>query len=73
MKKEPKNWMVVAGEYSALAFLLPCTIFVGWIIGYYLDKAFGTGRTFTIIFILLGIAGGLIQIVRKFQQDTRDE
>lgn len=71
MAKEP-NWTVIAGEWISLATLLPASTFVGWLIGHYLDKWLGT-TYLTLVFLLIGIASGLIQIIRKFQQDTKDE
>ena len=34
--------MVMVGEYTALAFLLPAATLVGYFIGYLLDRAFYT-------------------------------
>ena len=34
--------LIQFGKYSGLAFLLPVSILVGYVIGYFLDKAFGT-------------------------------
>ena len=59
-KKSP---IVVAGEYSALAFILPSSIIAGWLIGGWLDKAFGTNYLY-MVFLLLGIVGGFINIFR---------
>ena len=37
-----KNFMATVGQYMSLAFLLPAATFVGYLIGYLLDKLFGT-------------------------------
>ncbi len=44
-------------------------------IGYFLDKWLGTGGIFTIIFIILGIAGGGVAVYRQITQvvDLRDK
>ena len=60
------------GEYTSLAFLLPAATFVGYAIGYLLDKAFGTHFLY-LIFLLLGIVSGLVQIIRKLSLDTKDD
>lgn len=52
------------GRYSGLAFLIPVSILVGYTIGYFLDKAFGTGFL-KVVFLFLGIASGLIELVRE--------
>ncbi|HUA17894.1 MAG TPA: AtpZ/AtpI family protein [Bryobacteraceae bacterium] len=60
--------LVQFGKYSGLAFLLPVSILVGYVIGYFLDKAFGT--TFLkIVFLFLGIASGMIELIRELNKD----
>lgn len=61
--------MTMVAEYSGLALLIPCAAFVGYAIGHYLDKWLGTGFM-TVIFLLLGIAAGLIKVVQQVQKDT---
>ena len=57
------------GEYTSLAFMLPAATLVGYAIGYLLDRALGT--TFLkIVFLLLGIAAGFVQLIRRVQRDT---
>lgn len=52
------------GRYSGLAFLIPVSILVGYTIGYFLDKAFGT-QFLKVVFLFLGIASGMIELVRE--------
>jgi F0F1-type ATP synthase assembly protein I len=66
-----KSWLGQAGVYLGLAFLLPSATFVGYLIGYLLDKAFGTHFLY-IPFLLLGIAGGLVELIRELPRDWRD-
>ena len=58
-----KSAVVVFGEYSALGFILPSSVIAGYLIGAWLDKMFGTTYLY-FVFLLLGIAGGFIQIFR---------
>ena len=68
----PRNRALVsAGEYISLAFMLPAAVFAGYFLGTLLDRAFGTNFLY-IVFLLLGIAAGLLQVVRKFTKDTRE-
>ena len=60
-----------AGEYTALAFLLPVSTFVGYAIGYLLDKAFGTHFLY-LVFLVIGTVSGFVQLIRQFLRDTRD-
>jgi len=65
----PRNFMVTVGEYLSLAFLLPAATFVGYVIGYLLDKAFHTHFLY-IVFLILGIVAGFVQLIRQVQRDT---
>ncbi|MFN3322553.1 MAG: AtpZ/AtpI family protein [Bryobacteraceae bacterium] len=60
---------VMVGRYMALAFLLPATTAVGYILGVLLDRALGTDFLH-IVFLLLGIAAGLIKLIQELQKDT---
>lgn len=52
------------GEYLGLAMLLPISTFVGYGMGYGLDKLFGTHFLY-IIFMVLGTASGIISLIRE--------
>jgi F0F1-type ATP synthase assembly protein I len=69
MKKSP---MAVAGEYMSLAFLLPASTFVGYAMGYLLDKAFGTHFLY-LVFLILGIVSGFVQLIRKLLRDSTND
>ena len=58
------------GKYLGLAFLLPLSTFVGYVIGYLLDKAFHT-RFLTFTFLLFGIAAGFLGLFRELNQDSK--
>lgn len=62
----------MVGEYTALAFMLPAATFVGYLIGYLLDKAFGTHFLY-IPFLVLGIVAGFVQLIRQLMRDTRND
>jgi F0F1-type ATP synthase assembly protein I len=70
--KRPKSFMAMVSEYTALAFLLPVSTLVGYAIGYMLDKYFGTHYLY-LVFLLLGIASGFVQLIRQLMRDTRDD
>jgi F0F1-type ATP synthase assembly protein I len=67
-----KNFMVMVGEYTSLAFMLPAATLVGYVIGYLLDRAFHTHFLY-IPFLILGIAAGFVQLVRQLMRDTRND
>ena len=56
------------GKYYGLAFLLPTSILIGYVIGYFLDKAFGT-TYLKLVFLFLGIASGMIELIRELSKD----
>ena len=55
-------------EASTVGIQLVLSTFVGFAIGYYLDKLFKTSPWLTVIFLLLGIFAGfydLVKVARK--------
>ena len=70
MPKKP--FSVLVGEYTSRAFVLPMCTFVGYLLGYLLDKACHTHWIY-IPGLLLGIAAGFVQLVRQLMRDTRDD
>jgi len=60
------------GRYSSLAFLLPASSFAGYVVGWLLDRLFHTGFLY-LVFLLFGIAGGFLELIRTLRQDLRDE
>ena len=59
------------GQYLSLALLLPVSTFVGYAIGYLLDRLFHT-RFLTIVFLILGSAAGFVQLYRQLSRDSSD-
>jgi F0F1-type ATP synthase assembly protein I len=71
-RREDNIWALV-GRYTSLAVLLPAATLAGYVCGYLLDRWLGT-KFFTVICLLLGIAGGFVQFIRQVQKDsTRDD
>ena len=66
-KRPAPVWQTV-GNYLSLAMLLPIATFVGYFIGYSLDQWLGT-TWLSIVFLLLGIAAGLIELLRQVNKD----
>jgi F0F1-type ATP synthase assembly protein I len=62
------NIFVQLGKYYSVAFLLPASMLVGFLMGYLLDKLFGTGFL-KIIFLFLGVAAGIIEVIRELSKD----
>jgi F0F1-type ATP synthase assembly protein I len=69
---DKKPFMVQVGEYTSLAFMLPIATFVGYAIGYGLDKAFHKHWIY-IPGLLLGIIAGFVQLIRQLMRDTSND
>jgi F0F1-type ATP synthase assembly protein I len=70
--KAEKNFFATAAQYTAIAMTLPASTFAGYAIGYGLDYWLGT-NFFKIVFLLLGIASGFLQIIRLLMRDMRNK
>ncbi len=68
MPKDTNNPFQLLGRYSYLAFLLPVSTMVGYAIGYLLDKFFHTHFLY-LVFLLLGIASGFIELIRELNKN----
>ncbi|HEY6390071.1 MAG TPA: AtpZ/AtpI family protein [Bryobacteraceae bacterium] len=69
----PKDNLVKQlGKYYGVVFLLPASILVGWIVGYFLDKVFGT-QILKIVFLFLGVAAGIIEVIRELSAADADK
>ena len=67
-----KQFSRQVGQYLSLALLLPVSTFVGYAIGYLLDRFFHT-KFLTIVFLILGTVAGFVSLIRQITQDTHDD
>ena len=72
MAPRNKTFVQRAAEYSSLALLLPVSTFAGYLLGYWLDRRFGT-TWLRIVLLILGTAGGFVQLIRQIMRDSRDD
>jgi F0F1-type ATP synthase assembly protein I len=59
---------VQLGKYYGMIFIVPAAVLVGFGIGYGLDKVFHTAFL-KIVFLLLGVAAGVIDLLRELSKD----
>lgn len=52
------------GLLSSLGITLVVSTLVGFVIGYYLDRWLGSSPWLTLVFLLLGIVSGFVQVFR---------
>lgn len=57
------------GKYAGLALLLPISTFVGYLMGYGLDRLFHLSFL-RWIFLALGTISGFIELIRELDKDT---
>ena len=67
---QKKNPWVQVGRYSQLALMLPAGIVVGWLVGSALDRWLHTSWI-SIVGLFLGIAAGMIELIRTALRDTK--
>jgi ATP synthase protein I len=63
-------------ELSTVALTLPSSIAVGLFTGYFLDKWLGTRPWLLLIFLLFGVASGLLSLFRglkKLERAARED
>jgi F0F1-type ATP synthase assembly protein I len=65
-----QNVWVQVSRYSQLALVLPSATVVGWLLGTALDRWLHT-KWISILGLLLGTAGGLIEVIRTILRDTK--
>jgi F0F1-type ATP synthase assembly protein I len=65
-KKSP--WVQV-GRYSQLAMMLPAGTVAGWLLGSALDRWLHSSWI-SVVGLLLGIAAGMIELIRTVLRDT---
>jgi F0F1-type ATP synthase assembly protein I len=72
MAKKQSTGATKYAEYSGLAMTLPACTFVGYAIGHYLDKAFGT-TWLQIVFLILGSVAGFVALIRQIMRDSNHD
>jgi len=74
MSPEPtKNSIGSLGALSAVGIAFVLAVIFGFGIGYFLDRWLGTSPLFVIVFFFLGVAAGIVNVVRTVNAVTRDE
>ena len=69
---KPSKATISAARYISIASMLPACTFVGYAIGYALDRWLGT-HYLNIVFLILGIIAGFTQLVRQLMTDIHDQ
>jgi|SRR5580693_8991144 F0F1-type ATP synthase assembly protein I len=67
---QKRSFWLQFGRYSQLAFALPAATIAGWFLGSLLDRWLHTSWI-SVVGLLLGIAAGLIELLRTVSRDMR--
>jgi F0F1-type ATP synthase assembly protein I len=65
--RDDNVWAQV-GRYSSLAFVLPVSTLVGFLLGWLLDKLFHTHFLY-LVFLGLGAAAGFLELIRQVRRE----
>ena len=60
-------------RYSALGLEMGVAVAIGYGVGWWLDRRFGTKPYLTMVFLLLGIAAGFLGLIRAAREVARSE
>ncbi|MBI4446210.1 MAG: AtpZ/AtpI family protein [Acidobacteria bacterium] len=66
-----KNLYSLLAEYSSIIFVLPSSLLVGYLIGEWLDRRWGTFPWLSMLFLLLGGGAGFLQVFRILNRKRR--
>lgn len=67
-KRDKSGVYAQAARYSSIIFLLPSCLVVGYLIGYFLDRAFESDPWLSMAGLLLGGVAGLVRVARSFSR-----
>lgn len=73
MDKDQKHMWKLAGRFSAVGLEMGIAVFLGWLIGNYLDKAWKTHPFLTIVFVILGAVAGFRGLYRAVKNTDMDK
>lgn len=71
-RPRPKSIWYLLAEYSELAIMMPACAVIGYFIGAGLDAWLHTGRVLSIVFLLLGVAAGVVEMIKVLNRTMRD-
>ena len=71
-KEDNRRALQQVANLVSVGMVFPIAIVIGYVIGYYLDRWFGTSFL-KIVFLLIGIAAGFVGFYRTIVQFENDE
>lgn len=71
-KREERSALVQLLELSGIGIQLVVSTFVGLAMGYWLDRLMGTSPYLSLLFLILGIISGFVNMIRLARKAERD-
>ena len=74
--RKNRNLWTKVGVYSSLGFILPAAALAGFGLGWLLDQWLSTRPVFSLIFAMLGAAGGfweLLILLKRFEKNGNSQ
>lgn len=72
MRQPDYKWIQGAGMVASIGIILVVSTVIGGALGYWLDSVLGTDPWLMILFTLLGIAAGFIEMFRIVLRISKD-
>jgi ATP synthase protein I len=72
-RQDDNSWLRKAGLASSIGLVLAVSITLGWAFGNWLDKKLGTAPYLMLLFTLMGIAAGFIEMIKIAKQLSEDD
>jgi ATP synthase protein I len=73
MPQDDRRWIRKAGLASSIGLVLVISITIGYFFGSWMDRIFHTEPWLMLVFTLMGIVAGFIQMIRIANDLSRDE
>lgn len=73
MSDPPRSSIGSLGALSAVGIAFVLAVGIGFFAGYWLDRWLGTSPLFTLVFFFLGVAAGIVNVVRTANAVDREE
>lgn len=72
MSEDRRNW-IKAGRASSIGLVLVVAVVLGYLLGSWLDRVFGTEPLLTLVFTIIGVVSGFVEMIRIAVSLTKDE
>ena len=73
MPENDRKWIRNAGLASSIGILLVVSTVIGYALGNWLDKQLGTAPWLMLVFTILGIIAGFVEMLRIVDRMAEDE